>query len=133
MGWTGRSRGETVPENLRKRMASRIQIGCFPEVRQMGEEKREAMRVGVSDGVRSVIELQRFRAGGRRALSLVFGVAKKWGKGRSFVEQDKASAVQCRRSGAFSNLLTTFPPLESMLVGQLYSTAKIASERVVPR
>jgi conjugative transfer signal peptidase TraF len=80
-----------------------------------------------------VIELQRFRAGGRRALSFVFGVAKKWGEGRSFVEQDKASAVQCRRSGAFSNLLTTFPPLESILVDQLYSTAKSASEPTAPR
>jgi len=80
-----------------------------------------------------VIELQRFRAGGRRALSCVFGVVKKWGEGRSFVEQDKASAVQCRRSGAFSNILTPFPPLESIPVGQLYSTAKIASERIVPR
>ena len=73
------------------------------------------------------------RAGGRRALSAVFGVVKEWGKGRSFVEQDKASAVQCRRSVVFSKLLTAFPPLESILVGQLYSTAKIASERVVPR
>ncbi len=80
-----------------------------------------------------MIELQRFRAGGRRALSGVFGVAKEWGKGRSFVEQDKASAVQCRRSAVFSNILTAFPPLQSILVGQLHSTAKSASERVVPR
>jgi len=63
----------------------------------------------------------------------VFGVVKEWGKGRSFVEQDKASAVQCRRSFVFSKLPTAFPPLESILVSQLYSTAKIASERVVPR
>jgi conjugative transfer signal peptidase TraF len=75
----------------------------------------------------------RFGAGGRRALSGVFGVVREWGKGRSFVEQDKASAVQCRRSSVFSKLLTPFPPLESILVGQLYSTAKIASERVVRR
>ena len=80
-----------------------------------------------------MIELQRFRAGGRRALSGVFGVVKEWGKGRSFVEQDKASAVQCRRSGAFSNILTAFPPLENILVGQLYSTAKVAPEPIVPR
>ena len=80
-----------------------------------------------------MIELQRSRAGGRRVLSGVFGVVKEWGKGRSFVEQDKASAVQCRRSGAFSNILTAFPPLESILVGQLYGTAEIASKRVVPR
>ena len=91
------------------------------------------MCVGVRDGVRSMIELLRSGAGGRRALSGVFGVVKEWGKGRSFVEQDKASAVQCRRSSVFSKLLTAFPPLESILVGQLYSTAKIASERVVPR
>ena len=91
------------------------------------------MRVGVRDGVRPVIELQRSRTGGRRVLSDVFGVVKEWGKGRSFVEQDKASAVQCRRSSVFSKLLTAFPPLESILVSQLYSTAKIASERVVPR
>ena len=79
-----------------------------------------------------MIELQRSRSGGRRVLSDVFGVVKEWGKGRSFVEQDKASAVQCRRSSVFSKLLTAFPPLQSILVGQLYSTAKIASERVVP-
>ncbi len=80
-----------------------------------------------------MIGLLRSGAGGRRVLSGVFGVVKEWGKGRSFVEQDKASAVQCRRSSVFSKLLTAFPPLESILVGQLYSTAKIASERVVPR
>ena len=91
------------------------------------------MCLEVRDGVRPMIELQRFRAGGRRALSAVFGVEKEWGKGRSFVEQDKASAVQCRRSSVFSKLLTPFPPLESILVGQLYSTAKIASERVTSR
>ena len=61
------------------------------------------------------------------------GVLKEWGKGRWFVEQDKASAVPCRRSSVFSKLLTAFPPPESILVGQLYSTAKVASERVVPR
>ncbi len=91
------------------------------------------MCVGVWDGMRSMIGLLRFGAGGRRALSAAFGVVKEWGKGRSFVEQDKASAVQCRRSSVFSKLLTTFPPLESILVGQLYSTAKIALEQVVPR
>jgi conjugative transfer signal peptidase TraF len=80
-----------------------------------------------------MIELQRSRAGGRRAVSCVFGAVKKWGEGRSFVEQDKASAVQCRRFAGFSNTLTAFPPLESTLAGQLYSTAKVASERVVPR
>ena len=99
----------------------------------MVRAKPEAMHAGVPDGVRSVIELQRSRAGGRRVLSGVLGVAETWGKGRSFVEQDKASAVQCRRSSVFSKLLTAFPPLESTLVGQLYSTAKIASKRVVPR
>ena len=91
------------------------------------------MCVGVRDGMRSKIELLRFAVGGRRGLRAVFGVVKEWGKGRSFVEQDKASAVQCRRSSVFSKLLTAFPPLESILIGQLYSTAKIASERVVPR
>jgi len=80
-----------------------------------------------------MIEVQRFPAGGRRALSPEFGVVAKWGKGRSFVEQDKASAVQYRRCAVFSNLLTTFPPLESILVGQLYSTAKSASEPTAPR
>jgi len=91
------------------------------------------MCVGVRDGMRSKIEPLRFAVGGPRGLSVVFGGVKEWGKGRSFVEQDKASAVQCRRSSVFSKLLTAFPPLESILVGQLYSTAKIASERVVPR
>jgi conjugative transfer signal peptidase TraF len=71
--------------------------------------------------------------GGCRGLSAVFGEVKEWGKGRSFVEQDKASAVQCRRSSVFSKLLTAFPPLESILVGQLYSTAKVASQPVVPK
>jgi conjugative transfer signal peptidase TraF len=80
-----------------------------------------------------MIELQRSCAGGRRVLSGAFGVVREWGKGRSFVEQDKASAVQCRRSAVSSKLLTAFPPLESILVGKLYSTAKIASGRVVPR
>jgi conjugative transfer signal peptidase TraF len=79
-----------------------------------------------------MIELQRSRAGGQGDLNAVFGEAEKWGKGCSFVEQDKASAVQCRRSTVFSNVLTAFPPLESILVGQLYSTAKIASERAAP-
>lgn len=91
------------------------------------------MCVGVRDGMRFKIELLRFAVGGRSGPSAVFGVVKEWGKGRSFVEQDKASAVQCRRSSVFSKLLTAFPPLESILIGQLYSTAKIASERVVPR
>ncbi|MGA9721701.1 MAG: conjugative transfer signal peptidase TraF [Candidatus Binatus sp.] len=93
----------------------------------------KAMCVRVRDGVGSMIGLLRSGAGGRRALSGAFGVVKEWGKGRSFVEQDKASAVQCRRSSVFSNILTPFPPLESILVGQLYSAAKIALERVSSR
>ncbi len=80
-----------------------------------------------------MIELQGFCAGGRRVLIGVFGVVKEWGKGRSFVEQDKASAVQCRRSFVFSKLLTAFPPLESILASQLHSTAKIASKPLVTR
>src|ERR1700719_2733784 len=128
MGWTGRPAGESVPESPQKRMASRIQIGCFPAALLMVRPECEVMRVEVRDGVRPMIELQGFCAGGRRVLSGVFGGVKKWGKGRSFVEQDKASAVQCRRSAVFSKLLTAFPPLESILIGQLYSTAKIASE-----
>ena len=91
------------------------------------------MFVRVRDGVGSMIGLLRSRPGGRRVLSSVFGVVKEWGKGPSFVEQDKASTVQCRRSSVFSKLLTPFPPLESILIGQLHSTAKIASERVVSR
>ncbi len=63
----------------------------------------------------------------------VFGVAEKWGKGRSFVEQDKASAVQCRRSVVFSNILTAFPPLQAICTGQQHSTAKSTLEQVVPR
>lgn len=66
------------------------------------------------------------------ALNGGFGVTEKWGEGRLFVEQDKASAVQCRRSVVFSNLLTAFPPLQGIWSGQRHSTAKIASERVVP-
>jgi conjugative transfer signal peptidase TraF len=80
-----------------------------------------------------MIELQRSRAGGQGDLNAVFGEAEKWGKGCSFVEQDKASAVQCRRSVVFSNFRTAFPPLQGIWSGQRHSTAKIASERFVPR
>src|SRR5271156_3246430 len=133
MAWTGRPRVEAVLKGLQRRTEWHIQIGCFPAALLMVRAECEVMRVGVRDGVRPMIELQRSRTSGRRVLSDVFGVVKEWGKGRSFVEQDKASAVQCRRSSVFSKLLTAFPPLESILVGQLYSTAKIASERVVQR
>src|SRR5271156_6207648 len=133
MGWTGRSGGESVLESLQKRTDWRIQIGCFPAALLMVRAECKAMCVGVRDGMRSMIELLRFGAGGRGVLSAVSGVLKEWGKGRSFVEQDKASAVQCRRSAVFSKLLTAFPPLESILIGQLYSTAKVASEQVVPK
>ena len=75
----------------------------------------------------------RFGAGGRRALSAVFGVVREWGKGRSFVEQDKASAVQCRRSAAFSNIRTAFPLLQGSWSCQRHSTAKSTSGLVVPR
>ena len=57
-----------------------------------------------------MIDLQRSRAGGQGALNAVFGEAEKWGKGRSFVEQDKASAVQCRRSAVFSNIPNGLSP-----------------------
>lgn len=77
-------------------------------------------------------DLQRSLADGRGALNAVFGEAEKWGKGRSFVEQDKASAVQCRSSVVFSNFRTAFPPLQGIWSRQRHSTAKIASERVVP-
>src|ERR1700675_4675277 len=133
MAWQGRPWVETVLKGLQKRTEWHIQIGCFPAALLMVRAECEVMRVGVRDGVRPVIELQRSRTGGRRVLSDVFGAVKEWGKGRSFVEQDKASAVQCRRSSVFSNILTPFPPFESILVGQLYSTAKVASEPVVPK
>ena len=98
----------------------------------MVREEREAMRVGVQAGVQSMIELQRSRAGGQGALNPLLGEAEKWGKGRWFVEQDKASAVQCRRSAVFSNARTAFPPLQSAPARQLCSTAKIASKRGLP-
>ncbi len=91
------------------------------------------MCVGVRDGMQSKIEVLGFAVVGRRALSAVFGVVKEWGKGRSIVEQDNASAVQCRRSVVFSNFRTAFSPLQGIWSGQRHSTAKIASERVVPR
>jgi len=91
------------------------------------------MCVRVRNGVGSVIEVLRSAAGGRRALSAAFGVVKEWGKGRSFVEQDKASAVQCRRSVVFSNLLTAFPPLQGIWSGQRHSTAKSTLDQVVSR
>src|SRR5271156_808177 len=133
MDWRGRPRGETVLESLQQRTDWHIQIGSCPPALLMVKAECKAMCVRVRDGVGSMIELLRSGAGGWRVLSAVSGVVKEWGKGRSFVEQDKASAVQCRRSSVFSKLLTAFPPLESILVGQLYSTAKIASERVVQR
>src|SRR5277367_6023461 len=133
MDWRGRPRGEIVLESLQQRTDSHIQIGSCPPALLMVRAECKAMCVRVRDGVGSMIRLLRSGAGGRRALSGVFGVVKEWGKGRSFVEEDKASAVQCRRSSVFSKLLTAFPPLESILVGQLYSTARIASERLVPR
>jgi len=60
-------------------------------------------------------------------------VAEKWGEGRSFVEQDKASAVQCRRSVVFSNLLTAFPPLHGTWTGQRHSTAKSTFKRILTK
>ena len=99
----------------------------------MVRAEREGMRVGVQAGVQSMIDLQRSRAGGQGPLNAVFGEAEKWGKGRSFVEQDKASAVQCRRSVVFSNIRTAFPPLQGIPSEQLCSTAKIASDRIVPK
>jgi conjugative transfer signal peptidase TraF len=80
-----------------------------------------------------MIELQRSREGGRSGLSGVFGGVREWGKGCSFVEQDKASAVQCRRSSVFSKLLTAFPPLQSIGSGQRHSAAKSTSLPVLPR
>ena len=99
----------------------------------MVREKPEAMGLRVAEGMRPVIELQRFSGVGQGVLHALFGVAEKWGKGRWFVEQDKASAVQCRGSVVFSNILTPFPPLESVPVGQLHSTAKSVSEPVFSR
>jgi conjugative transfer signal peptidase TraF len=98
----------------------------------MVRAKREGTVVGVLHGVAFMIEVQTSGASGRSGLSGVFGVAEKWGKGRSFVEQDKASAVQCRRSAAFSNTLTAFPPLQSIGSGQRHSAAKSTSEQVIP-
>src|SRR6266851_6744388 len=111
----------------------RIQIRWFGKALAMAEEKREAMCLGILNGVRWVNELQRCLGGRRRMVNGVFGVAEKWGKGRSFVEQDKASAVQCRRSVVFSNILTAFPPLQAICTGQQHSTAKSTLEQVVPR
>src|SRR6202451_2484354 len=108
-------------------------MGWLPRAVRMVRAKREGTDIGVRHRVGFIIEVQTSGGSGRRGLNGVFGMAEKWGKGRSFVEQDKASAVQCRRSAVFSKLLTAFPPLESILVGQLYSAAKIASERVTSR
>ena len=99
----------------------------------MVKAEREAMRVGVQAGVESMIDLQRSHAGGRGALNAVFGEAERRGKGRSFVEQDKASAVQCRRSVVFSNIRTAFPPLQGTSGGQRHSKAKSTIDQVVPR
>jgi len=99
----------------------------------MVREEREAMRVGVQAGVQSMIELQRSRAGGQGALNALLGEAEKWGKGRSFVEQDKASAVQCRRSVVFSNIRTAFPPLQGTSRRQRHSTVKSTLDQVVSR
>ena len=80
-----------------------------------------------------MIEVQRFGVGRGRALNGFFGEAEKWGKDRSFVEQDKASAVQYRRSAVFSNTPKAFPPLRNIWSGQRHSTAKSAFEQVIPR
>jgi conjugative transfer signal peptidase TraF len=80
-----------------------------------------------------MIELQRFGAGGRGAPNAVFEGAEKRGEGHSIVEQDKGSAVQYRGSIVFSNIITPFPPLESVLVDQLHSTAKSALKAVVSK
>jgi conjugative transfer signal peptidase TraF len=76
---------------------------------------------------------QRFKAGRGVALNAVFGGVKKWVKGRSFVEQDKASAVQCRGSAIYPNILTPFHPPERLLLSQLHSAAKSASQPIVLR
>jgi conjugative transfer signal peptidase TraF len=99
----------------------------------MVRDKPEAKALRVSKRMRSAIELQRSRTGGLAVLSALFRMAEKWGKGRCFLEQDKASAVQCRGSVVFSNVLTPFSPLESFPAGQLHSTAKSASEPVFSR
>src|ERR1700686_2824283 len=101
MGWTGRPREETALESLQERTGSHIQIGCLPEALPVVREKHEAMRLGVQIGVRSMSEWEGTSASERWAVNDVFGTVEKWGKGRSFVEQDKASAVQCRRSAIF--------------------------------
>jgi hypothetical protein len=132
-GLDGKTAGRDVLESLQQRTDWHIQIGRCPPALLMLRAECEEMCVGVRDRVGSVIGLLRSGAGGRRALSAVLGGAKEWGKGRSFVEQDKASAVQCRRSVVFSNFRTAFPPLQGIWSGQRHSTAKIASERVVPR
>jgi conjugative transfer signal peptidase TraF len=94
----------------------------------MVSDKPDAMGLRVPKRTRPVIELQGFCGGGQGVLNALFGVVGKWGKGRWFVEQDKASAVQCRGSGVFSNILKPFPPLESLPAGELHSTGKSASE-----
>src|SRR5690348_12389892 len=133
MHWRGGPGGKTVHGDLQKQTVWCTRIGCFREAPAMVREGREAMRVGVQAGVQSMIELQRSRAGGQGAMNPLFGEAEKWGKGRSFVEQDKASAVQCRRSVVFSNVRTAFPPLQGTRSGQRHSTAKNIFVQVVPR
>ena len=60
-------------------------------------------------------------------------VEKKWGKGRSFVEQDKASTVPYRRFAIFCCILTAFPPLRSNRRGLPYRTVKQGSGSVDPK
>ena len=62
-----------------------------------------------------MIEVRRFGGSGGRALNGVFGVAEKWGKGRSFVEQDKASAVQCREIRRFLQYPNGLSPTSGQL------------------
>jgi len=56
--------------------------------------------------------------------------AKKWGEGRSFVEQDKGSTVLYSRFAIFRRNLAAFPPLRSIRRGLLYSTVDRASGSV---
>ena len=51
-----------------------------------------------------------FSAAWRRAERVDSEAVSEWGKGRSFVEQDKRPAVRCGIFGGLLNELAAFPP-----------------------
>jgi len=80
------------------------------------------MRLGMQNPLHSIIE----SPSGREAAGTEVRMVEKWGKGRSFVVQDKGSAAQCRRSAVFSSQLAPFFPLAGQTSRPLHSAADVS-------